>query len=72
MYKGTKNVPLSQNEVYRDPMVAECYLLWHIIVLNYPRVDGLICPRVVIDGLIFPRVVIDGLVWLCMALCGLV
>ena len=34
-FKGTRNVPLSQNEVLRDPMVAKCYLLWHIIVLNW-------------------------------------
>ena len=32
--KGTKFFLLSQNEVHRDPMVAECYHLWHIIVLN--------------------------------------
>ena len=29
-----KNVPLSQNEVPKDPMGAKCYLLWHIMVLN--------------------------------------
>ena len=32
--QGTKNVPLSQNEVPKDPMSAKCYLLWHIMVLN--------------------------------------
>ena len=31
--KGTKNVPLSQNEVHRDPMAAEYYLLWSFMVL---------------------------------------
>ena len=27
MCKGTKNVPISQNEVHKRPMRAKCYLL---------------------------------------------
>ena len=36
MCKGTKNVPISQNEVHKVPiaMGANCYLVWHIMLLN--------------------------------------
>ena len=34
LYKGTKDVPLSQNQVNKDPIGAKSYLLWHIKVLN--------------------------------------
>ena len=33
--KGTKNVPISQNEDHQDHLGAKCYLLWHIMVLNW-------------------------------------
>ena len=70
---GTKNVPISQNEDYKDPMGAKCYLLSHIMALNY-RVCRvcLVWPFVVLYGLavafhdhriVWPSVIFCGLVW---------
>ena len=60
MCKGTKNVPISQNEAHKITigMGAKCYL--HIMELNCR-----VC-------LVWPYVALYGLMWPCMALCGLV
>ena len=49
MCKGTKNVPISQNEVHKRPMRAKCYLLWHIMVLNFR-----VCLVLALCGLVWP------------------
>ena len=67
MCKGTKNVPIKQNEVHKVPiaMGAKCYL--HIIEWN--------C-RVLFDciglcGHMWPYVALCDLMWPYVALCGL-
>ena len=63
MCKGTKNVPLSQTE---GPMRAKCYLLWHIMVLNFR-----VCLVLALCGLVWPCCCFLR-PSICVALCGLI
>ena len=62
--KGTKNVPMSQNEAHKVTIAAKCYL--HIMELNCH-----VC-------LVWPYVALYDLMWssmfllLFMAMCGLI
>ena len=51
---GTKNVPLSKNEVHNG---GKCNLLWHIMVLNC-----LLWPYMALYGLVWSCMVFCGLV----------
>ena len=80
MCKGTKNVPKSQNEVHKVPIVmgAKCYILW---VTHYgiklpclPFMDGFMWPCMVLYGLVWPYVALYGFiafVWPSVLLCGI-
>ena len=76
MCKGTKNVPKSQNEVHKDPIVmgAKCYNLWqwHVMVLNcsvclsWMALCGLVWPYVaqyVFIAFVWPSVFLHGHLW---------
>ena len=56
MYKGTKNVPTSQNEVHKVPIAMEAKFYLHIMELN-----GHVClewPYMALNGLMRPRMVL--------------
>ena len=57
---GTKQVPLSKNEVYKETMWAKCNLLWNIMVLNCCVCLVWLC--VALCGHVWPYVASYGLV----------
>ena len=66
----SKNVPISKNKVHQSPKGANCYLLWHIMILNCHV--SLVWPCVALYGHVvavhghrhvWPSVVVYGLVW---------